>query len=109
MKGCHNYEQLGIIFNRSTATGILRRSLAQSPPNSKEKAILTNCMQKEGIQVREGGVGCMGRPEGPSETFVDLCNPHDSGSDGTRHGGGRHRGKEPMAEDFQGVGGQGQG
>lgn len=61
-------------------------------------------MQKEGIHVNEGGVGCRGRPEGPLETFVDLGSPHDYGNDGPRDGGCRRRGKEPMAKESRGRG-----
>lgn len=104
-KGCRNYDQLGIIFDRSTATGILRRSSAQCPPNSDDEANLMHRMQTEGIHVYKGGVGPRGQPDGfPSQTFVDLDSPHDNEIGGPSVGGSRRSGKEPMEEDSRGSG-----
>jgi hypothetical protein len=102
-KGCRNYEELGVIFNRSSATDILRRSSARSPPNTDEEADLMHRMQTEGIHVWDAGVGCTGQPEGhPSPTFIDLDNPHDEEIGGPSIVRGRRRGKEPMVEATRG-------
>lgn len=99
-KGCRNYEQLGILFDRSTATGILRRSSTHSPPNADEEEHLMHRMQTEGMHVHSGGAGRTGRAKGyPSQAFVDLDSPHDDEAGGPSSGGGRRRGKEPMVED----------
>jgi hypothetical protein len=105
VKGCRNYEELGLIFDRSTATGSLRRSSAQSPPDTDEEAHLMHRMQTEGIHVYDGGVGCRGQPEGyPSPTFVDLGSMHDEEIGGPSFVRGRRSGKEPMVEGARGRG-----
>jgi hypothetical protein len=102
-RGCRNYEQLGILFDRSTVTGILRRSSAQSPPDTNEEERLMHRMHTEGIHMHSGGAGRTGRAEGnPSQAFVDLCNPDDDQVSGPSFGGGGCRGKEPMVEDSWG-------
>jgi len=104
-KGCCNYEELGLIFDRSTATGILRRSSPQFPPDINKEAHLMHRMQIEGIHVYDGGVGRRGQPEGyPSPTFVDLGSPHDEEIGGHSFVRGRRSGKEPMVEDTRGRG-----
>ena len=39
-KGLSNYNLLGLIFNKSTATGILQCAFTQAPPNSDEENAL---------------------------------------------------------------------
>jgi hypothetical protein len=97
-KGCHNYEELGLIFDRSTATGIFHRS-------TDEEAHLMHRMQTEGIHVYDGGIGRRGQPEGyPSLTFVDLGSQHDEDIGGPSFVRGRRSGKQPMVEDTRGRG-----
>jgi hypothetical protein len=104
-RGCRNYEELGIIFDRSTATGILCRSSAQSLPDTDEEVHLMHRMQTESIHVYDGGVGRRGQLEGyPSPTFVDLGSPHDEETGGPSFVRSRRSGKEPMVEDTRGRG-----
>jgi hypothetical protein len=104
-RGCRNYEELGIIFDRSIATGILRRSSAQSPPDTDEEAHRMHRMQTEDIHVYDGGVGRRGQPEGyPSPTFVDLGSLHDEETSGPSFVRGCRSGKKPMVEDTTGRG-----
>jgi len=105
VKGCRNYEELELIFNRSTATGIFRRSSAQSPPDTDEEAHVMHRMQTEGIHVYDGRVGRRGQPEGyPSPTFVDLGSLHDEDIGGPSFVRGRRSGKQPMVDDTRGRG-----
>jgi hypothetical protein len=102
---CRNYEELGIMFDRSKVTGILLQSSAQSPPDTDEEAHLMHRMHTEGIHVYDGGVGRRGQLEGyPSPTFVDLGSPHDEEIGGPSFVRGRRNGKEPMVEDTRGRG-----
>ena len=39
-KGLSNYNLLGLIFNKSTATGVLHCASTQGPPNSDEENAL---------------------------------------------------------------------
>jgi hypothetical protein len=104
-KWCRNYEELGLIFDWSTATGIFRQSSAQSPPDTDEEAHLMHRMQTEGIHVYDGGVGRRGQPEGyPSLTLVDLGSPHDEDISGPSFVRGRRSGKQSMVEDTRGRG-----
>ncbi|XP_054782610.1 L10-interacting MYB domain-containing protein-like [Prosopis cineraria] len=48
-KGCDHYKLLGIIFNRSTATGVLHHSFTQDPPNSDEENELKNQYLNSGV------------------------------------------------------------
>jgi hypothetical protein len=104
-KGCRNYEELGLKFDRSIATGIFRQSSAQSPPDTDEEAHLMHRMQTEGIHVYDGGVGRRGQPEGYlSPTFVDLGSLHDEDIGGPSFVRSRRSGKHPMVEDTRGRG-----
>ena len=46
-----HYKLLGIIFNRSTATGILRHSSTQDPPNTQEEYYLEHEYLNSGVHV----------------------------------------------------------
>ncbi|GLT57361.1 hypothetical protein SLA2020_303390 [Shorea laevis] len=64
-KGCPNYEMLGLIFNGSTATGVLRHSSARTPPNSDEEEMLNDAMLQFGMHVSAGAnMGAGGSLEG---------------------------------------------
>ncbi|XP_061336432.1 uncharacterized protein LOC133283570 [Gastrolobium bilobum] len=50
-KGCEHYKLLGILFNRSTATGVLHQSSTQDPPNTDEELELENQYLNNGVHV----------------------------------------------------------
>ncbi|KAJ4830427.1 hypothetical protein Tsubulata_032913, partial [Turnera subulata] len=50
-KGCDHYELLGVIFNRSTATGNLHHASAIEPPNSDEERRLDEEYVNTGVHV----------------------------------------------------------
>ncbi|KAJ4839800.1 hypothetical protein Tsubulata_046583 [Turnera subulata] len=50
-KGCDQYEFLGVIFNRSTATGNLHHASANEPPNSEEERRLDEEYVNTGVHV----------------------------------------------------------
>ncbi|KAE7997958.1 hypothetical protein FH972_002544 [Carpinus fangiana] len=54
-KGCANYELLGTLFNDSTATGVLRHSSNEDPPNSEEEKELDDALLHFGMHVNATG------------------------------------------------------
>ncbi|XP_061340833.1 L10-interacting MYB domain-containing protein-like [Gastrolobium bilobum] len=50
-KGCEHYKLLGILLNRSTATGVLCHSSTQDPPNTNEELELENQYLNNGVHV----------------------------------------------------------
>ncbi|XP_059431357.1 uncharacterized protein LOC132164808 [Corylus avellana] len=52
-KGCPNYEMLGLLFNGSTATGVLRHSSARTPPGSDEEDELNEQLLRFGMHVSQ--------------------------------------------------------
>ncbi|KAJ4839924.1 hypothetical protein Tsubulata_008556, partial [Turnera subulata] len=50
-KGCDHYDLLGLIFNRSTATGGLHHSSGLEPPNSDEERRLDEEFVNTGVHV----------------------------------------------------------
>ena len=50
-KGLSNYNLLGLIFNKSTATGILQCAFTQAPPNSDEENALEERLIHGGVHV----------------------------------------------------------
>jgi hypothetical protein len=45
---------LGLIFNGSTATGVLRHSSARTPPDSDEEEMLNDALLRFGMHVSAG-------------------------------------------------------
>ena len=50
-KGLSNYNLLGLIFNKSTATGVLHCASTQDPPNSDEENALEERLIHGGVHV----------------------------------------------------------
>ena len=50
-KGLSNYNLLGLIFNKSIATGVLHCASTQYPPNSDEKNALEEWLIHRGVRV----------------------------------------------------------
>ena len=60
-KGLSNYNLLGLIFNKSTATGVLHCAYTQDPPNSDEENALEERLFHGGVHVNL---------EGPTQDLV---------------------------------------
>jgi hypothetical protein len=96
MKGCHNYEILGLIFNPSKATGILRHFSARTPPNSNEEEELNEALLQFRIYVNQGGHIDGSNGDGNVGDSVGGCS--NGGNQSGRHSngmavGGNVRGK----------------
>jgi hypothetical protein len=60
MKGCPNYKLLGLIFNGLIAIGVLRHSIAKTPPNSDEENELNDALLRFGMHVSAGRNASLG-------------------------------------------------
>ncbi|GAV80568.1 Myb_DNA-bind_3 domain-containing protein, partial [Cephalotus follicularis] len=50
-KGCEHYKPLGIIFNKSTTTGVLHYASMQDPPNTDEENELKEKFLNAGVHI----------------------------------------------------------
>ncbi|GAV83466.1 LOW QUALITY PROTEIN: Myb_DNA-bind_3 domain-containing protein [Cephalotus follicularis] len=78
-KGCEHYKLLGLIFNKSTAMGMLHYSSTQEPPNSDEENELDDEFRYSGVHVD-----------------VDLTSPDDPVVPST--GGGMSGGQTSLSK-----------
>ncbi|KAF5206475.1 hypothetical protein FRX31_003938 [Thalictrum thalictroides] len=70
--GCKNYQLLGQVFDKSTATGGLHHPSTQLPPTSDEERQTEEDFMNKGTHVTESGTSSS-KGKRPAEDFVPGC------------------------------------
>ncbi|PIA58825.1 hypothetical protein AQUCO_00500632v1 [Aquilegia coerulea] len=70
--GCKNYQLLGQVFDKSTASGLLHHSSTMLPPSSDEERQTEENFLNKGIHVTESGTSSS-KGKRPAEDFLPGC------------------------------------